>query len=619
MANVMIPAPVSVSVATTAPAHLQSTTPLETRIAQMRKQLELAPPTSACADCQQELWVSIFFDGTGNNYDADREKRKQSNVARLFEAHRENDEVKGYSRVYIPGLGTYNRDISDSGDGLVGITGNALANRGEDRIKQAYANFDAIVKKAAARAANPVNKIRMIHLALFGFSRGAALARAFAQRMQNDYCQPDGRGGWQTKYGHHPIEIYFMGLFDTVASVGAPPAAKNLMRNLRSTYSAPSTYANPLGATSAVTLAAIDVFLSQADGHVAWGNDMRIPGDGFVKHCEHMVGAHEFRNSFPLDLVLNKGRYPDNCRESVYPGAHSNVGGGYRPGEGAKSDTESELLSQIPLREMHRIAIERGVPLKKLEELAAEPRKRFGLDPVLARRYDHYMKQAGYGGKPIDELFLSHMKWYFRWRIIRVGRTLQAEKAGIQTDEEKKLAIQDVRIAKENTHLEEERAQADRERQQAHEAYLAAVSEVYRIGPFPENMKRKNETEGAWKKKQDAYYRKKQELAQQPSVGKLAGKLRQYDKEFLADSEQILRTSPVKLTRYQRMIYDAWKEPALTDTEIIAFFDNYVHDSHAGFALDSTHAIDPRILYQGGDDRVALVQTDGDHEAKQVA
>jgi hypothetical protein len=619
MANEMIPAPVKMSAATTNQVRLQSTTPLETRIAQMRKQLALAPAPSACADCQQELWISIFFDGTGNNYDADIKKRKQSNVARLFDSHREDDTTKGISRVYIAGLGTYNRDISDTGDGLVGITGNALANRGEDRIMLAFEKYDAIIKGAAARATNPVNKIRMIHLALFGFSRGAALARAFAQRMQNSYCEPDGRGGWRTKDSHHPIEIYFMGLFDTVASVGAPPAAKNWMRNLRSTYSSPSTYTNPIGTTSAVTLAALDVFLSHADGHVAWGKDMRIPGNGFIKHCEHMVAAHEFRNSFPLDLVLDKGRYPDYCRESVYPGAHSNVGGGYRPGEGGKSDSESELLSQIPLREMHKIAIEKGVPLKKLEELDADVLPGFAVDPVLARRYDHYMKQAGYGGKPIDELFLSHMKWYFRWRIIRVGRTLQAEKAGIQTDEEKKLAVHDARIAKENIHLEEERAQADREREQAHEAYLAAVSEVYRIGPFPENMKRKNETEAAWKKKQDAYYRKKQELAQQPSVGKLAGKLRQYDKEFLADSEQILRTSPGKLTRYQRMIYDAWKEPALTDTEIIAFFDNYVHDSHAGFALDSTHAIDPRILYQGGDDRVALVQTDGDHEAKQVA
>jgi serine/threonine protein kinase len=609
MANEMIPVPVKVSTATTNQAHLQSTTPLDTRIAQTRKQLEQKPAPLACADCQQELWISIFFDGTGNNYGADIKKQKQSNVARLFDSHIDEDISRGINRVYIEGLGTYNRDISDTGDGLVGITGNALANRGEDRIKLAFKKFDELVKAAAARATNPVNKIRMIHLALFGFSRGAALARAFAQRMRNKYCEPDGSGGWRTKDGHHPIEVYFMGLFDTVASVGAPPAAKNLMRNLRGTYNSTPGYMSPALSSTAMTLAAIDVFLSQADGHVAWGNDMRIPGDGFVKHCEHMVAAHEFRNSFPLELVMDKGYYPDNCRESVYPGAHSNVGGGYRPGEGGKSDTESNLLSQIPLREMHRIAIGKGVPLKKLSELDPDVLRGFAVDPALARRYDHYMKQAGFGGKPIDQMFLSHMKWYFRWRIIRVGRMLQAEKTGVQTDEEKKLAAYDAKITEETKRLEKERAQADHERERARQAYAAAVREVFGTEWLPTSVKHTKDAELVWKEKQDTYYRKNQELSQQPSVGKLAGKLRQYDKEFLVDSEQILRTSRDKLTRYQQMIYDAWKEPALTDAEIIAFFDNYVHDSHAGFALDSTHAIDPRILYQGGDDRVTLAQS----------
>jgi hypothetical protein len=42
MADEMIPAPVKMSAATTNQVRLQSTTPLETRIAQMRKQLALA-------------------------------------------------------------------------------------------------------------------------------------------------------------------------------------------------------------------------------------------------------------------------------------------------------------------------------------------------------------------------------------------------------------------------------------------------------------------------------------------------------------------------------------------------------------------------------------------------
>jgi hypothetical protein len=229
--------------------------------------------------------------------------------------------------------------------------------------------------------------------------------------------------------------------------------------------------------------------------------------------------------------------------------------------------------------------------------------KSFAVDPTMARRYDHYMQHAGFGGKPMDDLYLSHMKWYFRWRIVHVGRMLQAEKDGAQTDEEKRLATYDGRIAKETSQLQKKRDKADLERQRA---YRAAVREITQNGWAADGPQRRAESEAAWKEKEDAYYRKNQELSQQPSVGKLAGKLRKYDKEFLEDSKRILNTDPKNLTRYQRAIYEAWKEPALTDPEIIAFFDNYVHDSHAGFALDSTHVIDPRILYQGGDDRVEL-------------
>jgi hypothetical protein len=342
MAEPLFPTSIEVSTATTSRACVRTATSLEDRIGQARKQVDQKPKPSALADCQQEPWITIFFDGTGNNYDADVTKHKHSNVARLYEAHPESDPTKDTYRIYIPGLGTYNRDISDSGDGLVGMTGNALANRGEDRLSQAQKRLDEYINQAAALAKNPVNKIRVIHLALFGFSRGAALARAFAQRMQNKYCEPDGQAGWRTKDGHYPIEIYFMGLFDTVASVGVPPAAKNWLRDLRNSNGNGALKANPVGYSLVAATTALDVFLSQADGHIAWGRDMRIPGPDLVKHCEHMVAAHEFRNSFPLDLVLNNGRYGDNCRESVYPGAHSNVGGGYRPGECAKSDTEAE-------------------------------------------------------------------------------------------------------------------------------------------------------------------------------------------------------------------------------------------------------------------------------------
>ena len=457
--------PVSVNSPTTEvkQADVSYKTPTSVRASQIANRTALIPRPTGCADCHQEPWISIFFDGTGNNYDADIVTRKHSNVARLYDVHPINNRIREIYRIYIPGLGTYNRDISDSGDGLVGLTGNGVANRGEDRIKQAQEKLDEIIKQAGARANSGVNKIRMIHVALFGFSRGAALARAFARRLQSDYCEPNGKGGWQTKTGKYPFEIYFMGLLDTVASVGAPPAAKNALRSAREALDNPFNNYTPIGIAQKVFVSGIDTFLSQADGHVAWGKEMAIPDSSFVKHCEHMVAVHEFRNSFPVDLILFNGRYAPNCRESVYPGAHSNVGGGYRPGEGGKSDTEAEMLSQIPLRAMHMAAISKGVPLLVYSQMKEDQLRNFTLDPILARRYNHYMQQVGSGNKPVNELYLSHMALYFRWRIVHVGRLLEAEKAGTQTEEEKKLAAYDAKIAKENAKLEQDFTQVEQQ------------------------------------------------------------------------------------------------------------------------------------------------------------
>jgi hypothetical protein len=43
------------------------------------------------------------------------------------------------------------------------------------------------------------------------------------------------------------------------------------------------------------------------------------------------------------------------------------------------------------------------------------------------------------------------------------------------------------------------------------------------------------------------------------------------------------------------------KNKGLTDPAIISLFDNYVHDSLAGFAGDATLPSDPRVVYLGGD------------------
>src|SRR5688500_10130354 len=69
-----------------------------------------SPPAGSC---QQSLVLSFFFDGTGNNIDADRGTAQQSNVARLFESHRLSSRQEGIYAFYCYGIGTYFKEIGD--------------------------------------------------------------------------------------------------------------------------------------------------------------------------------------------------------------------------------------------------------------------------------------------------------------------------------------------------------------------------------------------------------------------------------------------------------------------------------------------------------------------------
>ena len=65
------------------------------------------------ASVQQGVRVSFFFDGTGNNLDADVGNDEHSNVARLFRAHPDKDPGRGIFGYYIPGIGTRFKEIGD--------------------------------------------------------------------------------------------------------------------------------------------------------------------------------------------------------------------------------------------------------------------------------------------------------------------------------------------------------------------------------------------------------------------------------------------------------------------------------------------------------------------------
>ncbi|EPN04355.1 hypothetical protein A253_11204, partial [Pseudomonas syringae pv. actinidiae ICMP 19102] len=97
-----------------------------------------------------------------------------------------------------------------------------------------------------------------------------------------------------------------------------------------------------------------------------------MPGGGLVKRCLHLAASFEQRLCFPLESIRREsGSYPVNSLEVIYPGVHSDLGGGYPPGDQGKAIGRDDrfLLSQIALNEMYADAFAHGAPLKIPEDV----------------------------------------------------------------------------------------------------------------------------------------------------------------------------------------------------------------------------------------------------------
>src|SRR5690606_37433742 len=263
-------------------------------------------------------------------------------------------------------------------------------------------------------------EIVALRLYVYGFSRGAAQARTFANWLMELTRRQNGEAS-EYRFAGLPISIEFLGLFDTVAAVGL---------------------------ADSVPFAA---------GHMDWASGtMRLPDESqmracmptdlpedchFLKRCVHLVSAHEQRSSFPLDSIRRRERTADGKRdetkasayrkdtwEYVYPGMHSDVGGGYPPGDQGKArGGQGELLSQIPLHHMYRSAFAAGAPLQVPEQLLDENEgwrkmgestlEEFDFTPQLVSRFNAWQKQAKAG--PLEAVIEREQALITAWRIDR--------------------------------------------------------------------------------------------------------------------------------------------------------------------------------------------------------
>ena len=628
------------------PAPPASVPPVKPMLAHLRDQ---PPPHS----CQQTLTLTYFFDGTGNNLDADVATFEHSNVARLFRSHRLDDDASGLHSFYLAGIGTYfvDREVNDKGGR---IDGNAFGALGQQRLDYAFARLRERVAAAEARAENPTNKLCWIKVAVFGFSRGAALARAFCRDLQAKCVEDASSGtGWRLKEGNHPIEITFAGLFDTVASTGLPAGANNVRRNRYAKY---LQSMNPFGkAVSVLQTPELKALAFGApgadpapgvwDGHGDWADGLAI--GKLVKRTVHIMAAHENRNSFPLDTtLLARGvravtggtaeyfSWPDNCTEWLFPGVHSDVGGGYRPGEGGCKPERGAQLSLVALHVMHAQAIEAGVPLVQLSGLTSKEREDFAIDPeghhhftAMHALMQHYMSFAAtfdvaHATQGLGAQFNQHMRAYYAWRFHAIRRSGDAAKQGTTTEQQEQVTRAEQQFARDRRAIEAdlERARRELAQSQQHEdrARLCVESDqlAHQRYGVPRRPELAQEHERA---KRDTHNRQvevdrlraRQDGAADDS--KLNASIANYDRMLLDDARAIVawmrEDKSWRLRPHYHALVEAYLDEfergrGLRDPKVIEFFDEYIHDSLAGFAKDETWPSDPRILYVGGDNKL---------------
>lgn len=591
--------------------------------------------------CRIPLWISVFFDGTGNNREADEPGHRDSNVARLFRSQGRDDSTAAKFAIYVPGIGTYFREIGDPGNTPRGL---AFADYGQKRLDWALRELDLRV------ARYPASNLKEINLALFGFSRGAALARAFA-RILAEQRTSGNAGAWTWRNTGVPLRLRFMGLFDTVASVGLPASADsvlslriakraNLGRALRSrsTRTVMIRGVGPRPASVSVRGLAYgppgaDPTPGNPDGHAAWAGNLRVPR--LVEHCLHLVAAHEQRNSFPLDSVRNGDTYPGNCVEMVLPGVHSDLGGGYAPGFQGRIKSHDAALSNIGLRIMHKAALDKGVPLEEIGRFSWRGLNQgFEASPTLLEHWDHYMAAAGNGGRPLGQTILAHMRLYFAWRFQRIkgyaSGNLIPDEAGIRQQEQRD-AQKEAQMAQELAQLERQvdlaRASLSMANIVLHDMQSPSVYPPVSREAIDSARARAGEAKRAL---EEAEHERNQHQARSAGVpAPSLSNMYVYDQQLLADA-RILQSGPGPGSTGQPMrphyaallaAYEAEfvHGAGLRDQKIIDFFDRYVHDSLAGFAKDATLPSDPRAIYMGGDNEIPYASNGNQGQESQYA
>jgi len=237
-----------------------------------------------------------------------------SNVARLFDLYHDDatrslarDERSASIKAYLEGIGTSSGEEDSvygqaTGMGDTGVVA---------RVMQSPNTIS--LQLGLFTESNPEVQVDALEFDIFGFSRGAAAARHFANELLKanggvlaGLLRP-GQFGLSEDFewsGHACIN--FIGLFDTVAAVADP---------MRWDFS-PADHLNP-------------------------GVNLYLP-PGCARKVVQLTARDEMRWNFALNSVA------PHHQEIALPGAHSDIGGGYLPIAREKLILSRPVSSTVP-------------------------------------------------------------------------------------------------------------------------------------------------------------------------------------------------------------------------------------------------------------------------------
>ncbi|MCS3433646.1 DUF2235 domain-containing protein [Klebsiella sp. BIGb0407] len=218
-----------------------------------------------------------------------------------------DDQVQAQIQTYISGIGT----AADKSDSSIGMgLGTSILDTFEGvvtKTDEAMQGITRAILEFMAFNINPDFCITKIQFDIFGFSRGAAAARHFANRVmrQDPVIAKAISEGLRGHFydGKRAGSVRFLGIFDTVAAIGG---IKNFF--------------NINGRSS------LDVML-----------ELR---PSVAEKVFQITAINEYRHNFSLNSI--KGMWP----ELALPGSHSDIGGGYNPVGSALEENEHLPLSR---------------------------------------------------------------------------------------------------------------------------------------------------------------------------------------------------------------------------------------------------------------------------------